>query len=331
MAKSEAAGKEAAAPAAAEASNNEAAAASSSPAWELHLGPFTLRNGSAPELRPQMKFGGSIGNIKAEAGFSDVRDGLKFDWGCRAWADARSTGNTLEELHVNMRQEIGSKTSQAASDASKTVSAAVQTVNPERCAGGRLGLGNSQTVDKVWEGAGQAIEAAQSLLSRTTSTAGSAAGSGLGRLAQELGCKVEDLDKILSGGAANEGSPLMHLRLIADVGVAVRAQLNLGWEDTAGYKMMGVGGSADAILSLGGQIFAGWHKSGVGMRMMLGIGNFTFEYTFPQAKKPESSKEKEPAAADSAGSAFSNAAPTNSTETLGNAAAAAPSASTEAS
>mmetsp|Transcript_98177 Transcript_98177/g.273230 ORF Transcript_98177/g.273230 Transcript_98177/m.273230 type:complete len:86 (+) Transcript_98177:337-594(+) len=45
--------------------------------------------------------------------------------------------------------------------------------------------------------------------------------------------------------------------------------------------MVGVGGAAKAGLSLGANVFAGRHTSGESAKIILGISNFAFEYTFP--------------------------------------------------
>lgn len=271
--------------------------ASGSP-WELHLGPVTLRSGGENnfELRPQMKFGGQMGHIQAEAGFSDVRDGLKFDMGCKASAEAKSSGHSLAELHENIRQEIGKNAAEAGSEAASAIQSTLQWFGLSSTSyAERLGASGSQRAEAMWAGSIDALESAQRMLS----TSASEAGSRIGSIAQSLGLDVTDLDAVLSGAdgaaeakeavepeAAQKAEP-MSLRLVASAGLAVGAQMCLGWEDTQGYRMVGVGGNASAIISLGGEVFAGWHVSGVGMRLVLGIAHFTFEYHFPRAVRPE--------------------------------------------
>jgi len=275
--------------------------------WELHLGPWTFRAGDV-EIRPQMKFGGQVGHFKAEAGFSDVRDGLKFDWGCKAFADAKSTGHSLEELHDNIRLKISNDAAAAGSGAASAITSALHMLGLDKssCAE-KLGICGSREAEAIWSGAGLALERAQSLLSDSASEAGSRIGS----IAQSLGLNVADLSHVLSGAsesAKTEGSnaaldaELMSLRVVASAGLAVSAQMCLGWCDTHGYRMVGAGGKADAGLSMGGEVFAGWHASGVGMRIVLGIGHFSFEYHFPRAVKPGCLKHGESAAAGEASS-----------------------------
>jgi len=284
--------------------------------WEVHVGPMTFRDGNM-ELRPQMKLGGEVGHFKAEAGFSDVRDGLRFEWGCRASADAKSTGHSLEKLHENIRLNIKDQAAEAGSSAASAITTALQTLGLDRrsCADTCA----SRQAEAVWSGVESALERAQVILGSSASSAS----SGMGSIAESLGVSVADLNRVLSGapsqaegtsagpaqaaeagvetnrsrhevsatcGAAAAGpEDAMSLRIVASAGLAVCAKMCLGWCDTQGYRMVGAGGKVDSVLSLGGEVFAGWHSSGVGMRIVLGIGHFSFEYDFPRAVRPRGS------------------------------------------
>uniref|UniRef100_A0A7S0A7Y4 Uncharacterized protein n=1 Tax=Pyrodinium bahamense TaxID=73915 RepID=A0A7S0A7Y4_9DINO len=288
--------------------------ASSGPGWELHLGPLTWRGGGGQgaqgvELRPQLKLGGQVGNFKVEGGFSDVRDGLRFDWGCKAFAEAEGSGRSLAELHESVRQRICSGTSEASSGAASAVHNVAQ----------RLGLGHASCTERLgrlwpwqsqqeqpqqpqaqsqqlqqrqelqqplalWAGAGEALETAGRILG----SSGAEAGSRVGQIASSLGVNVADLDHVLSGRSEAPGNgELMTLRVRASTGFGVSAQMCLGWCNTQGYRMLGISSKADAGISMGGDIFAGWHHSGVGIKIVLGLGNFMLEYHFPRAVVPQ--------------------------------------------
>lgn len=78
---------------------------------------------------------------------------------------------------------------------------------------------------------------------------------------------------------AGAGDRHVDLRVKASLGVGVDAQVCLGWCDTKGFKMVGVGGHAAAVLAVGANLFAGRHASGESFKVVLGIGNFSFDYT----------------------------------------------------
>jgi len=110
------------------------------------------------------------------------------------------------------------------------------------------------------------------------------------QIAETLGIPEERLVSAMAGKQLG-GTP-MTLKVKVDAGVGFSAKVCLGWCDTKGYNMVGVGGQAKALVSLGANIFAGRHKSGESAKVILGISNFTFEYTFPLKlpPKPEGSQ-----------------------------------------
>jgi len=129
----------------------------------------------------------------------------------------------------------------------------------------------------------QALEVAKKLLSGATD-----------KIANVLGVSQETLDKSLAGQSEDAEQPEsaarrgpMTLRVKAETGVGMGAHVCLGWKDTKGYHMVGVSGKASAALSLQGTVFVGRHKSGVMAKIILGVGNFKFYYTFPIGDLPE--------------------------------------------
>lgn len=125
----------------------------------------------------------------------------------------------------------------------------------------------------------QALEKAKELLEKhgPRPDAGSKT---ISDIAGTLGLDREKVEAVLSGRARVEGHPLQ-LNVKAAVGVGAYAKVCLGWTDTAGYKMVGVGGAARAGLALQANVFAGKHASGATAKIILGIGTFTFEYVLP--------------------------------------------------
>jgi len=199
----------------------------------------------------------------------------------KAFAEAQGSGRSLEELHADVRRRLGDK----ASSLGSAVGAAA----------------SSEKVDKALEAAG-----------RILSSSAKGLGSRTGEIATALGVDTADLDSMLAGqasgneaagtgehggGARGAEDPPMTLKVRASTGLNVSCQMCLGWCDTNGYHMMGLGAKAVAFLAAGGNLFAGRHKSGVGIKIVLGIGNFTLEYTFPVAKMRQ--KDAAPAAAGS--------------------------------
>lgn len=107
-----------------------------------------------------------------------------------------------------------------------------------------------------------------------------AGGAGLDYIAAALHVDKSVLDQVWHGDAS-DAEHLMKLRVKASVSIGASASVSLGWEDTKGYHMVGAGGKASALLSLGCSIFVGKHKDGTSLKVILGISNFGFEYTMP--------------------------------------------------
>jgi hypothetical protein len=101
----------------------------------------------------------------------------------------------------------------------------------------------------------------------------------------------------------------MDLQVKAHTGFGVCNHVCLGWCDTRGYHMMGVGMEASAMFTAGGHVFAGKHKNGDSLRIILGIMNFTFEYTIPLVQ--ETSQAEPAALVNSLGDAGSSSAATS--------------------
>merc|ERR1719428_1602850 len=101
------------------------------------------------------------------------------------------------------------------------------------------------------------------------------------KVSQALGITKECLEGILRGGLGH----VMKLRVIYGLGVGMGAKVCLGWCDTKGYHMVGVGGQAAVAVRLGVHFFAGRSRDGGSFKIILGIGNFAFEYvvTLPTA------------------------------------------------
>lgn len=229
--------------------------------WVFHFGPLSIGSDGV-DLKPQLKLGGQYGNFVAETGFSDVRDGLKFDMGCRAFVDAEGSGNSIAEVHdtvkLSMKNNVASASSQVSTLAEK--------------------LGCERTCVNL-DVLGDALDVARRVLSNSAPDASSK----LDQIAKTMGVDLADLQNILEGRGAEPGSKPIKLNVRASTGMGVSGQMCLGWCDLEGYHMIGVGATATTMVAMGLKIFAGKHSSGVGVRIVLGIGNFTLEYTFPQA------------------------------------------------
>jgi len=124
-------------------------------------------------------------------------------------------------------------------------------------------------------GFSQALSAAKASLS-TTASAGNVAVS---KMAGLLGFEEQYLEDVLNGEHAD--LPSMTLRVKCAKALGCSAQLNLGWCDTKGYHMAGIGGLVAAGAHLEGNMFAGKHYDGRSIRVIIGILNFTFQYTIP--------------------------------------------------
>jgi len=96
-----------------------------------------------------------------------------------------------------------------------------------------------------------------------------------GLVAHILGLQKSDVEQSVKRGDA------MRLNVIVSSGVGGGLEVRLGWEDTKGYHMLGAGGSAKAVVHLGANIFAGVHRNGKSLKVIVGVNNFTFEYILP--------------------------------------------------
>merc|ERR1719311_988843 len=79
----------------------------------------------------------------------------------------------------------------------------------------------------------------------------------------------------------------MKLKVKGAVGLGMSAEVCLGWCDTKGYHMVGIGGQASHLVTIGVNCFAGRSNDGKSFKVLLGIGNFDFEYVivFPDAER----------------------------------------------
>lgn len=232
--------------------------------WVFHVGPFSVGRDGV-DIRPQLKFGGQVGNFSAEVGMGDVRDGLRFDSGVKAFVEAEGAGCTLDELHGSIRRQLSAKAA---------------------CLGTAVGrAASSERVDEVLEVAG-----------RMLSSSADGLGSRTDDIARALGFDVLEVDRMLAGETAPQSEASgsgdrpaqqapMTLKVRASTGLNVSCQMCLGWANTTGYHMVGLGAKATAGVSAGGMVFAGCHHSGVGVKVVLGVSNFTLEYTFPCATR----------------------------------------------
>jgi len=115
-----------------------------------------------------------------------------------------------------------------------------------------------------------------------------AGGNGVATMACELGLDIKSLQKVLEGchgcgsfyGTPMESEPAT-LNVKAALAVGASGHVCLGWENTSGFHMVGAGGQAAAAVSLGCNIFVGKHCTGTLVKIVLGIGNFDFEYVLP--------------------------------------------------
>merc|ERR1711871_411894 len=103
----------------------------------------------------------------------------------------------------------------------------------------------------------------------------------MGKIASALGANPAAFQKVLDGKEPAVDQAKMELVVKAALSIGATATVCLGWEDTQGFHMVGVGGGAAAGLNVGCNIFAGKHKSGKTVKVKLGITNFEFEYVMP--------------------------------------------------
>jgi len=123
----------------------------------------------------------------------------------------------------------------------------------------------------------EALKVAKALLGKGSNV--------LVKIAEIVGITEESLMHIFEGkqadGSEQANKDRLHLVVNASIGVGASAQLCLGWSNTQGYHMVGVGGEVAQGYALGGNVFAGKHRSGTSSKIILGIANFTFNYTVP--------------------------------------------------
>eukprot|EP00931_Biecheleriopsis_adriatica_P013161 TRINITY_DN11450_c0_g2_i1.p1 TRINITY_DN11450_c0_g2~~TRINITY_DN11450_c0_g2_i1.p1 ORF type:complete len:530 (+),score=132.26 TRINITY_DN11450_c0_g2_i1:53-1642(+) len=126
----------------------------------------------------------------------------------------------------------------------------------------------------------QALQASQRLLEATKL-------STCPELAWAVQKQPETLADVMAALPAEAGSEprMMSLRVQIQAKVGVTARVNLGWRDTQGYHMVGIGGSVSSAIKVGANLFAGIHSSGTSARIVVGISSFTFQYTFPIVKQ----------------------------------------------
>jgi len=98
------------------------------------------------------------------------------------------------------------------------------------------------------------------------------------RLAESIGMSTDDLDKVFSGKMSKQP---MHLKVQGDISAGGSVDARLGWCNTDGYHMVGLGMGAAVGADFSFKLFGGRHKSGKAMKVIVGVSNFTFEYTFP--------------------------------------------------
>lgn len=237
--------------------------------WVVHLGPFSVGSDGL-DVKPQFKLGGQFGCVRADYGIGDVREGLKLDMSLNAQAEAVSNGQSIAELHEGIRQALCVKSDEAGKVAQSW----------------GLDMGDlSRGCFSADSGAlAQALDTAGKILS----TSASGAGSQVTRIAAACSLEVETFRRALE---EDPPSP-MTLRVTASTGFGMNMKLCLGWGDRDGYCMVGVGTRVTTGLTMGGDVFAGKHRSGTSLKILIGVGNFAFEYTVPVRTTKESSGEK---------------------------------------
>lgn len=129
----------------------------------------------------------------------------------------------------------------------------------------------------------EALNVAKAILGKGSAT--------IAKIAHIVGLDEDSLKHIFDGKhqdgsdrvACKENPKKDWLQLVvnASLGIGASAKVCLGWEDTKGYHMVGVGGEVAQGYALGGNVFAGKHSTGTSMKIILGIGNFDFRYTVP--------------------------------------------------
>jgi len=137
----------------------------------------------------------------------------------------------------------------------------------------------SATAVPAWARLQQALQASQKMLEGTKL-------SNCPELSWAMQKEPKTIAEVMAVLPAAEGNEVrkMSLRVQIQAKFGVTARLNLGWRDTQGYHMVGIGGSVSSAVKVGGNLFAGIHESGRSARVVVGISSFTFQYTFPLPK-----------------------------------------------
>jgi len=117
------------------------------------------------------------------------------------------------------------------------------------------------------------------------------------RIAHYLGYKLTSLERILAGdvlpSAGGGAPPPIQLTLLySGLFVGLSWKTCFGWTDTQGYNM--VGWSAAVLIRCGVSVFAGRHKTGTSMKIILGSGSLYFTYVIPTDPPPPPSPDLRP-------------------------------------
>lgn len=104
------------------------------------------------------------------------------------------------------------------------------------------------------------------------------------KIAEALGMSKAELESSLEGATENGDDPQfrpMTLKVEGNVDLGIEGKICLGWRDTQGFRMVGVGAAGSVLGSVGGKVFAGRHYSKEMAKIIVGAFNFEFEYIFP--------------------------------------------------
>lgn len=127
----------------------------------------------------------------------------------------------------------------------------------------------------------EALEQVKALLGRARDSASSEVPA----MAAKLGMDSAALEALFRYDkeftAKRYGNALFELRVKANVSFGINAEARLGWCDTQGYHMVGIGGRAAAAVAVAFNIFVGRHSSENKIKIIVGISNFVFEYVVP--------------------------------------------------
>lgn len=206
-------------------------------------------------MKPQFKMGGKFRCFNMDYGVGDLREGFSLDMSMKAKAKAEVSGQSIEELNGAIKKAL---------------------VDKAAAAGMSLDTG----------ALGTAVDKVGGILSTSASTGGSQ----VGKIAASVGINVEDFKLALED--KNPTSPMV-LKVTAFTGFGVNIKLALGLlDDLEGYRMVGVAHKMTVGVALGGDVFAGRHCSGTSVKIVIGIGNFSFEYTLPV--NPDAKQEASP-------------------------------------